>query len=108
MQDNDWKVQRQKPANEHGDAAHAEDDAKKAPEEHAMVEKTEAQTQQAQSQSKKLLASTASTPAWLRELFPMGSDVILMHIEHRNQNLPHFQARFSNNLKHAGKRLGCI
>ena len=100
-------MQRQKPHSKHQDAAQDED-AHEAPKGHAMVEKAEAETQEVQSKSRKLLAATASTPAWLQELFPLGSDVVLMHVEHRNHNLPHFQARFSNNLRHAGKLLDCI
>ena len=59
-----------------------------------------------QRESRRLLAATTSTPDWLLSMFPLGNDITLVHVQHRNSQLPHFQARFTDGSKHAGKRLG--
>ena len=68
----------------------------------AAAKKDEAETQR---ESRRLLAATTSTPGWLLQMFPLGDDVCLVHVQHRNSQLPHFQARFADGSKHAGKIL---
>ena len=60
----------------------------------------------AESKCRKLLAATTTTPGWLLAMFPLGEDISLVHIQHRNHQLPHFQARFLDGSKHDGKMLG--
>ena len=44
--------------------------------------------------SRKMLSSSATTPDWLKRLFPMPADeIILSHIIHKTSVLPHFQVR---------------
>ena len=59
-----------------------------------------------QRRSRKLLAATTSTPAWLLSMFPLGPEVTLIHIQHRDKQLPHFQCRFTDGSKHGGKTPG--
>ena len=58
-----------------------------------------------ENRSRKLLASTGVTPEWLRNRFPVPSDVTVSHVVHRSSTLPHFQMRFHNNEACDGKRL---
>ena len=59
-----------------------------------------------QRKSRKLLAATTSTPPWLLSMFPLGDEVTLVHIQHRDKQLPHFQCRFGDGSKHSGKTPG--
>ena len=75
----------------------------------AVVPECEPDTQNAkdvQARSRKLISSATTTPEWLLKLFPLGEDVTMVHIQHKSNVLPHFQARFVNGTKHAGKLLG--
>ena len=44
--------------------------------------------------SRRMLSSSATTPDWLKILFPMpAEEIILSHIIHKTSMLPHFQVR---------------
>ena len=57
--------------------------------------------------SRRLLSSAQTTPQWLLDKFPLGQDTVLIHLQHKDHVLPHFQVRFSNGTKHDGKHLAC-
>ena len=53
--------------------------------------------------SRKMLASSATTPQWLREKFETPPDVIVSHVVHKTGTLPHFQMRFQGGDTYEGK-----
>ena len=55
--------------------------------------------------SRKMISSTANTPEWLRDMFEIPSNALCVHVQHKDNCLPHFQARFNDNFCHDGKNL---
>ena len=47
-----------------------------------------------EAKSRKMLSSSTTTPDWLKAMFPMPADeIILSHVIHKTSMLPHFQVR---------------
>ncbi|CAE7442053.1 unnamed protein product [Symbiodinium microadriaticum] len=57
--------------------------------------------------SRRLLSSCQAVPGFLTEKFKMRDDVVVSHVEHRSNVLPHFQVRLPGDEKYEGKPRGC-
>ena len=53
--------------------------------------------------SRRLLSTSASVPAWLRERFDMRADVQVVHVQHADNLLPHFQVKLPAGEQHLGR-----
>ena len=53
--------------------------------------------------SRKLLSRTAAIPDFLNANFEMRQDVTVVHVQHSNTVLPHFQCRLPAGEMHLGK-----
>ena len=60
-----------------------------------------------QLRSRKMISSTAATPEWLRNMFQLPPDAVCVHVQHKDNCLPHFQARLGDRCVHQGKTLAC-
>ncbi|CAE7186234.1 unnamed protein product, partial [Symbiodinium necroappetens] len=52
--------------------------------------------------SRRLLSSCQAVPGFLTEKFKMRDDVVVSHVEHRSNVLPHFQVRLPGDEKYEG------
>ena len=99
----DWPMRRSnaaKPQNETVDAAEASADLPKSDETKA---KEDTDNKIRENRSRKMLASSGTTPDWIKERFPVPFDVTVSHVIHNSTTLPHFQMRFHNNESCDGK-----
>ena len=54
-------------------------------------------------ESRKSISNAVAIPQFLKDKFPMPSDVVVTHVQHRTKTLPHFQARLPAGLLHQNK-----
>ena len=59
--------------------------------------------------SRKLISTCTNVEPWLLERFPLDAgDVVIVHVIHKTNMLPHFQIRLCSNASHDGKFPGMI
>ena len=85
-----------------------EDDVKKeeGKKEEMQVDESnhdKAKAEEVARESRKLLSKTAAIPEFLNAKFEMRSDVTVVHVQHSNTVLPHFQCRLPAGEMHLGK-----
>ena len=108
QQEDEWRIQRGDPQHVPNEEVRLEDPA--PPPELEEDEESKAAKQEElrkkEARSRKMLATSATTPEWLKEKFPVPNDVICSHVLHKTGTLPHFQMRFQNGQSFDGKSLG--
>ena len=58
--------------------------------------------------SRKSISNAVAIPQFLKDRFPMPSDIVIVHVQHRTRTLPHFQAKLPMGQLFENKQLGCI
>ena len=56
-------------------------------------------------ETRRLLSSCSSIPAWLKERYTIPADCTVVHVVHKNHVLPHFQIRLASGKIFEGKTL---
>ena len=59
-------------------------------------------------QSRRLLSETTTIPQYLKDRYPMPSEVQPLHVVHKTTTLPHYQVKLTGGQLYEGKLLAAV
>ena len=109
LQAEEWKVQQGVAEKDEKDEKDSKDEKPETGMEETQQQGSNEEKERQKAKSRRLLSTSATVPDWLKELFPLPTnEVILSHVQHRSSTLPHFQIRLASGQTHDGKSPGSI